>query len=433
MSEVAQDEPPSALDADAGVRGRVLLPGAGRAGRADRAGPARAVGRGARGAPAAFGGSGGALPGGRLGPRHDPHSETDAAGDTVDTEISAGGDGADGELPDLLTMQNAGRMWASSMGLSCVVASGVDTLTVTAAWGRYGKAEVLDDAGNPRRSWSREPAQYVKHVRFGDGPSQRIPLTMPDPRQPGVYLAVDIRPRVNGLDTGAHVVELGLVNAQTEPAVNKDTAWLFQPKLTVTAAVEHELAVFCPIDDPLDDLAALDGDAEDRHLRLLYRDELRHAVGRNVAAHAHVRAGERHAYRLETTWLPTYEVPATIAPPAEAGSHLADVELSMDELATAPADQLAAGLGPLADGYEAWLDEQEARIAELPEALRETAETAIFTARQCAAASGPGSSFSPRPPLPGTRRRSRRSGSRTRRWRCSGGTPPSPRYGNPKG
>ena len=93
---------------------------------------------------------------GRLGPRHDPHSETDAAGDTVDTEISAGGDGADGELPDLLTMQNAGRMWASSMGLSCVVASGVDTLTVTAAWGRYGKAEVLDDAGNPRRSWSRE-------------------------------------------------------------------------------------------------------------------------------------------------------------------------------------------------------------------------------------------------------------------------------------
>jgi len=37
------------------------------------------------------------------------------------------------------------------MGLSCVVASGVDTPTVTAAWGCYGKAEVLDDAGAPRR------------------------------------------------------------------------------------------------------------------------------------------------------------------------------------------------------------------------------------------------------------------------------------------
>src|SRR5581483_7685068 len=46
---------------------------------------------------------------GRLGPRHDPGSSRDAAGGAVDTELSAGGDGADGELPDLLTMQNAGR------------------------------------------------------------------------------------------------------------------------------------------------------------------------------------------------------------------------------------------------------------------------------------------------------------------------------------
>src|ERR1017187_1305676 len=68
---------------------------------------------------------------GRLGPRHDPQSGTDAAGGAVDTEIAVGGDGADGELPELLTMQNAGRMWASSMGLSCVVASGVVTLIVT--------------------------------------------------------------------------------------------------------------------------------------------------------------------------------------------------------------------------------------------------------------------------------------------------------------
>jgi Helicase conserved C-terminal domain len=321
---------------------------------------------------------------GRLGPRHNPRSETDAAGDVVDTEVAAGGDAADGELPDLLTMQNAGRMWASSMGLSCVVASGIDTLTVTAAWGRYAKAEVLDEAGNLRRCWSREPMQYVQHVRFGDGASQRIPLTMADPRQPGVYLAVDVRQRANGGDADAHVVQVGLVNAQEEPVTNKDVAWLFQPKLTVTAAVEQELAVFCPIDDPLDDLAAVDGSPEDRHLRLLYRDELRHAIGRNTAVHAHVRPGERHAYRLETTWLPTYEVPATIAPPAEPSSYLAGAELSMDELATASAEKLADGLRPLADGYAAWLGEQETRVAGLPVALQDAARAAIFTARLCA-------------------------------------------------
>ncbi len=384
MTEVAQGEQPSALDTPqefteassyqvrdelAGLIGRDLLgPWDGEA----EVLPPRSSGPGER------------YLVGRIGPRRDPQSGIDAAGDTVDTEIAAGGDGADGELPDLLTMQNAGRMWASSMGLSCVVASGIDTLTVIVAWGRYGKADVLDEGGNPRRCWSREPVRYVRHVRFGDGASQRIALTMPDPRLPGVYLAVDIRPRANGADSGAHVVQLGLVNAQEEPAANKDAAWLFQPALTVTAAVEQELAVFCPIDDPLDDHAGLDGSPEDRHLRLLYRDELRHSVGRNVAVHAHVRPGERHAYRLETTWLPTYEVAATIAPPAEPGSHLHGVELSMDALAGASAGELAAGLGPLADGYAAWLDEQDERVAGLPGPLRETARAAVFTARRCA-------------------------------------------------
>ncbi len=334
---------------------------------------------------------------GRLGPRHDPRSSQASAGDAVDTEISAGGDAADGELPDLLTMQNAGRMWASSMGLSFVVASGVDELSVSAFWGRYGKSEVLDEAGNPRRIWSREPVAFTKLVRL-DSASQRIPLTGTDPRVPGVYLAVEVRPRTGGADSNARVVELVLVNAQQEPAANKDTAWLFQPGLAVSAArpVATEAsepgpdvsvdtsapAVFCPIDDPLEDLAALDADPEERHLRLLYCNELRHAVGRNVAVRAQVREGERQAYGLATTWLPTYDVPITIAPPAGPGSHLAGVELSMDELAKAAAGQLAAGLGPLAAGYEAWLDEQEATIPGLPDALREAAGAAVFTARQ---------------------------------------------------
>ena len=320
---------------------------------------------------------------GRLGPKHEANSAKEAAADTVDADNAAGGDGADPELPDLLTMQNAGHMWASSMGLSCMVQPGVDILTVTISWGQYAKSEVLDDAGNPHRQWSRQPVQRIIHVRPVHGASQRIPLTMPDPRQPGVYLAAEIREHASG----RRVVEIGLVNAQTEPAANKDTAWLFQPKLTVTAAVETERAVFCPIGDPLEDsadAATSGGDAEDRRLRLLYRDQLQHAVGRNVAVHASVRGGERCAFRLETTWLPVYEVPATIAPPAGDGTLLAGLELSMEALAHAPVADLADKLGPLAEGYEKWLDEQAAQIPDLPPPLRETAEAAIFTARQCA-------------------------------------------------
>ncbi len=82
---------------------------------------------------------------GRLGPYQSAGTSAAAAGEaaTVDAENAAGGDGADPELPDLLTMQNAGRMWASSIGLSCVADPDTDILTVTATWGQYVKAEVL--------------------------------------------------------------------------------------------------------------------------------------------------------------------------------------------------------------------------------------------------------------------------------------------------
>jgi hypothetical protein len=315
---------------------------------------------------------------GRLGPRHEPSSATDRAKEaaTVDADVVTGGDGADPELPDLLTVQNAGRMWASSMGLSCVVAPGVDILTVTVTWGRYAKSDVLDEAGNPHRQWSREPVRREIHVRLNEDRSRRYPLTGPD-----VYLAVEVRP---GGD-GRRVVEIGLVNAQQEPPANADTAWLFQPKLVVTAAVQTDRAVFCPIDDPLDDQAAIPSDdAEERQLRLLYRNQLQHATGRNVAVHADFRAGERCAYRLETTWVPSYEVPATIAPPAGEGTRLENLELSMAALADAPVTELAAMLTPLADGYTAWLDEQAAKVSALPDALKAIAEAAIFTARRCA-------------------------------------------------
>jgi hypothetical protein len=332
---------------------------------------------------------------GRLGPTHEVASSREAAADAVDAELSAGGDATDGELPDLLTMQNAGRMWASSMGLSFVTAAGTEELSVTVSWGRYSKSEQLDEAGNPRRVWGREPVTFTVPVRLDGQASQRIPLIGNDPRQPGVHVAVEVRLRPAGY---GRVVDLGLVNAQEEPAVNKDTAWLFQPVLAVRAAPAGSPAgetggeapadapapaVFLPIDDALEDLAEADADPEDRHLRLLYRDQLRYAVGRNVAVRAEVRDGERRAHVVRTTWLPTFDVPVTDAPPAGPGSPLERAVLSMDALASPGAD-LAAGLGPLASGYRGWLDEQEAAIAALPAALRPAGEAAVFAARQCA-------------------------------------------------
>jgi hypothetical protein len=312
---------------------------------------------------------------GMLGPKPAPKSTVDAAGEVPDTETGVN-DASEGELPEVVTPQNLGRIWASSMGLSFAVPEDVDVIAVTAAWGQYAKRETEDGDGKKRSAWAREPVSHAKEVRLDGAPSNRIPLTGLSPDEPGVLLAVDVRHR-----DGRRVVQLALINAQQEPSSNADSAWLFQPRLTVTA-LDGTAAIFLPIGDPVDDLREVD-DMEERHLRLLYRNERRYASGRNIAVHPHVRDGERRAHKLETTWLPAYNVPATIAPVGE-GTALAGVELSMDTLADADIDVLRSGLLPLADGYSVWLDEQEEQIPGLPEPLRAAAEAAVSAARRAA-------------------------------------------------
>ncbi|WP_018638769.1 DISARM system helicase DrmA [Parafrankia elaeagni] len=336
---------------------------------------------------------------GMLGPKPAPRGarEAAAAESVADTETAVQGD-ADSDLPEVLTPQARGRIWASSMGLSFAVpasvpgASGaasaasadgaaVDVVAVTASWGRYVRQETEDDEGRTLTVWAREPVVHANREIRLDGSlgadAFRVPLV--GDAETGVFLAVVLRER-----PGRRIVELTLVNGQPEPPSRADTAWLFQATLTVTA-LDGERAVFLPIDDPEDGGAADHSDHEELHLRLLYRGERRYASGRNIAVHPSVRPGERRAHRLETTWLPSYDVPSTIAP-AGAGTPLAGVELSMDALAAADAAQLHRGLTPLADGYHAWLDEREnEQLPGLPPRLRPTARIAIGEARGAAA------------------------------------------------
>ncbi|MEU4791456.1 DISARM system helicase DrmA [Micromonospora tulbaghiae] len=314
---------------------------------------------------------------GMLGPKQRPRSEKRDSSEVHDVDAAVQGDGSEAELPEVVTPQNLGKMWASSMGLSFAVAEDTDALSVTAEWGRYDLRESEDDKGKKRRVWYREPVSYTKEVRLDGETSYRIPLTVADQDAPGVHLSVEVRPR-----DGRRVVQLVLINTQLEPQSNADTAWLFQSSLTLTALDGHA-AVFLPIDDPLDGVKGVNDDLEEAHLRLLYRSQRRYASGRNVAVHPWVRDGNRCAHKLFTTWLPTYNVPATVAPVGK-GTPLAQVELSMDALAAADIDRLRTGLAPLADGYETWLDEEAAKIPDLPAELRPAAEAAVFNAGKAA-------------------------------------------------
>ncbi|MBX6356444.1 MAG: helicase, partial [Micromonosporaceae bacterium] len=331
---------------------------------------------------------------GMLGPKQGLRPAKAEPDDVPDLEASVQGDASEPELPEVLTPQSLGKMWPSSMGLSFAVPAEVDLLAVTATWGSYTRQESRDEDANKRTVWVREPVSVEREVRLDGERSYRLPLAATDPGGPGVFLSVDVRSH-----PGRRVVQLALVNARQEPETNKDTAWLFQCGLSVTAA-DGESAVFLPIDDPLDDVRAVDGEREEAHLRLLYRKQRRYANGHNVAVHPSVRDGERNAHRLATVWLPTYDVPATVAPVGP-GTPLAEVELSMDALATADVDRLRSGLAPLADGYAAWLDDRAAEVPALPESLRPAAEWAIATARGAARRIRAGIDLLTTPTLPG--------------------------------
>ena len=132
------------------------------------------------------------------------------------------GDASEAELPEIVTPQNLGRMWASSMGLSFAVPADVDVLAVTAGWGRYDQRETEDEDGQEARAGRASRWRNDREVRLDGGSVGSAWAAVDDPELPGVQLAVDVRPR-----DGRRVVQLALINAQWS-RTQRDTAWLFQ-------------------------------------------------------------------------------------------------------------------------------------------------------------------------------------------------------------
>ncbi|MET7883986.1 hypothetical protein [Streptomyces avermitilis] len=271
---------------------------------------------------------------GMLGPR--PQAVTAdriarAAAQGADGESGDEQEGDDSDLQDRLSPQAAGHIWASSMGLSFTAPASVGTLSATVRWGRYTQSDEATDRGTTRRVWSHEPVQHLVDIDVTDGADRTVQLD-------GETVVLDVQVRRHTGRTGAEdlrIVELALVNRQPDSADARDAHWLFQTEIDVTAFPDDQAAVFLPVDDPLDPASHDNApeDAEERRLRLLYRDSLSHAKGRNVAVHAHVRDGERNAHRLTTVWLPEYDVRATTAPALQEQDLLQGLELGMDDLA----------------------------------------------------------------------------------------------------
>lgn len=290
-------------------------------------------------------------------------TETPLAHDGEDSEDGA----AESDLPASVSML------PSAMGLSFSAIGSAQTIRITAGWGNYQRADshyLEKKDGAPRRVWQR--------VQIS-GQSSPIPLQAgpfswtPDPEFPEVKVRGLIRPA-----NGYWVITVYLVNEQTEPEKLKDTAWLFQPQLTVTAPDNAPVFIKRPV-QPLD----VTGDGEDLAMQMSYRREVEFAVGHSVAVHAQTAPGDwEHAVRLSTCFIPRYDV-AKVTPPAAADIPLlADVVLDMQTLAHTT--DFAAALMPLVTAYADWIDRQEAQAIQPPPDLQPyqtAAEGAVAAAR----------------------------------------------------
>ena len=85
-------------------------------------------------------------------------------GDLTDLDLDVE-DADDADLPEKLSVQSLGQMWASSMGLSFAVPADVDVVSAVVGWGGYATEQSTDEDGRTRRIWMRVPYRFEREVR----------------------------------------------------------------------------------------------------------------------------------------------------------------------------------------------------------------------------------------------------------------------------
>jgi hypothetical protein len=278
-----------------------------------------------------------------------------------ETEADAQDDDAEDRAP------KQGLMIPASMGLRFQVPSDLTSFSVTASWGTYQSVPSgeFTKKGREIRHFLRTPVQETRSIKLAD-------------LEPGHTTTVQLRDhaclrldRYDDAQFGRVLVEIALCNDRETPTPIPMPMWMFQTELRVDSGGDQ---VFLPVRDVLDQDWKVH-DKEVRRLNLQYRNRLEFAIGRTCSADWIAEDGARRATEVSTTWLPIGETPQTRARDVPGAS------LSMETLANATPEELAAGLEPLTLGYGAWLDEQESIAENLPEHLSETAKEVLWKAR----------------------------------------------------
>jgi hypothetical protein len=126
---------------------------------------------------------------------------------------------------------------------------------------------------------------------------------------------------------------------------------------------------------------------EQLSMAMLYRRHVEFAVGHGVSVHAETNPGDAtQAIRVRTTVIPVYDVPKTTPPAAKDIPALGSVVLGMKDLAETQDTEFPKKLAALTDAYEQWIKQQQAKIAEPAEGLKDFEEAAKESLSRCSAA-----------------------------------------------
>jgi hypothetical protein len=257
----------------------------------------------------------------------------------------------------------------SSVGLSCMVAAGVISVAVEAAWADYVPDEEAwtDETGKAHTRKVHKRVSHAEQVLIALTPTGEMQIR---------DLATGARLEwiAEALPDGRTSLSAFLVNRREARKASRpdDDEWMFQPVLTLRGDGGAGIFEARKLED-----VGEHRDPELHAAELLYWLRPEYAVGHGCAAEwtARPQARER-ATEVRTELLPAYELPR-ITPREDV-----DVELGMrafggDGPDGVPAAQLAESLSPLIAEYGAWVDGLEAVLPSVEHALQDVARDHI--------------------------------------------------------
>ncbi|AFZ43848.1 helicase domain protein [Halothece sp. PCC 7418] len=303
----------------------------------------------------------------------------DTANDDFDS-VTDNSAGEDNTKPETASARKA--YFPSSIGLSFLLPSSAQPLTVHVDWGDYypykteetpeekTKELTLEEKESRLQTpndWRRIPKHATVTVDLANIEAKK---TIAVPNSNGLEIVVYLRSITanTGLPANTQSVSLFLVNKRNPlKAEERDMGYTFQTRLTIESKT--------PLIPRADRSGHQRDDPDLRIADLQYRDVWEYAVGHNISVKAITHNGACHC--VQTTWLPIAAVEKVVA------RDIPEVELGMETLANAEdAAAIREMLNRLPAVYQEWIEQQQQQIEGLdtPD-RREIAEALLNKAK----------------------------------------------------